>query len=408
MISNPKLQKSQNKDTRIFKAPYKKRWESAKQYDHFKTLGAVPLPPFPITLLAPYYIDVQTKQNCTAYSGVKERFGVTGKRYDPEAYWTDELQYLGIADAPNGVDLDTKMQVGIKVGFYVQGTVGHEDAAKAYFWVKKVGGYDWFDSVRLAIYQLYQKYGKVIPVTIGVNWYQEWDNTPNGILTDNAKTLLGGHDIEIAGLQTYSIDGIDYLFLPGTWGTEYGDEGCFRVNRAIFNKYFDGFGAAYWSDDETLVPAKMNLIIALCKNAILLLKRLIAKKNGFPPPTPAPFVYFWDNPGAVRLSVRELCDEMGLPYDQKNILCACVEVESNFNTRAVHYNKDKNGETWSADWGVVQINDYFHIGEGKDFPSVDYVLNNPEACVRWMIKMFLAGKQGMWSSYSQRLYKKYL
>lgn len=125
-------------------------------------------------------------------------------------------------------------------------------------------------------------------------------------------------------------------------------------------------------------------------------------------PPPAQSQYVWTDPVSARHAVRQLCDAMGLPVALKNDLCACVAVESNFNPKAVHYNKDVNGKIWSADWGIVQVNDYFHIGKGKDFPSVDYVLNNPENCVRWMAKLFLENKQSMWSSYSTGEYKKYL
>ncbi len=71
-------------DTRKFKKPYKRQFHSAKQYDHWKTLGASPLPQFPKTLLAPFLFLVQRGETCTAYSGVNERYGVTGKQYDAQ------------------------------------------------------------------------------------------------------------------------------------------------------------------------------------------------------------------------------------------------------------------------------------------------------------------------------------
>ena len=99
---------------------------------------------------------------------------------------------------------------------------------------------------------------------------------------------------------------------------------------------------------------------------------------------------------------------MGLTVQMKDILCACVEVESGFNPLAVHYNKDKTGAIWSADWGICQINDWFNVGVGKPFPSTDFVLQNPQIDIQWMCDMFLQGKESMWSSYSQKLYLRYL
>lgn len=110
-------------------------------------------------------------------------------------------------------------------------------------------------------------------------------------------------------------------------------------------------------------------------------------------------------------STRVLCDEMGLTYGQKNILCACVFQESEFHVNPrPNQNKDpKTGQVWSTDYGIVQVNDHFHIGKGKDFPSVQYVLDNPEACIRWMIGIYKAtGALQPWSSFSTGAYKKWL
>lgn len=418
-------------DNRKFKKPYKQQFHSPKQYDHFKTLGAVPLPTFPRTLLAPWRWLIQTVNNCTAYSGVNERFGVTGNQYDPEIFWQDELAYLGVKDAPEGVDLDTKMMVGIKIGFQVPGVMGRQDKALAYFWVKQVSGLDWFDSFRLAMLQLYAKYGKIIPITIGVNWYSDWDHTTNGILTMNPKNLLGGHDLDAPGFLTFNLDNKDYVIAVSSWGTDYGDNGIFRIPRDVFNAYFAGYGAAYWSDDPNLVPAKMNALITLLQNLVVLYKRLIAQKSGYPPPiapkpAPAPIppapplitppTYLWDTAANARHSVRVICDEEGLTYDMsagayslKEILCACIQVESGFDINAKHENIGMNNVVTSTDYGIVQVNDYFHIGTGKDFPSVQYVLSHSEECVRWMARLFKTEKgRQLWSSYKFSLYKKYL
>lgn len=119
-----------------------------------------------------------------------------------------------------------------------------------------------------------------------------------------------------------------------------------------------------------------------------------------PPVAPQPLL--WDTPQHCWHSVRVLCDQAGLTYDQKNLICACIFQESRFNNKAVGKNAG------STDWGIVQVNDYWHIGKGKTFPTVDYVIANPELMVRWMIGMYKVGKLNLWSSYAKGAHRQWL
>lgn len=134
-----------------------------------------------------------------------------------------------------------------------------------------------------------------------------------------------------------------------------------------------------------------------------------------PPPAPAPApvpapLSFATQHDAFH-STRVICDEIGLTYEQKNTLCGCVYQESRFLTNPKpNVNKDpKTGLVWSTDYGIVQVNDYFHIGPGKDFPSIEYVIANPEKCIRWMAGIMKAtGALQPWSSYTSGAYKQWL
>ncbi len=126
-----------------------------------------------------------------------------------------------------------------------------------------------------------------------------------------------------------------------------------------------------------------------------------------PTPTPAPEQLLWDTPQHAFHAVRVLCDDLGLSVDEKNLICACVYQESGFKNTAKFENKS-DGVVWSTDWGICQINDHFHIGPGKDFKSVDYVLANPDAAVKWMIRMYKGGQLRQWVSYSSGAYKRWL
>ena len=120
--------------------------------------------------------------------------------------------------------------------------------------------------------------------------------------------------------------------------------------------------------------------------------------------TPYPF----DTQAHARHSVRVICDEEQLSVEEKNLLCAVIMAESGFKNQAKCLNKNKEGVVTSTDWGVAQINDFYHIGEGLTFPSVQYVLDNPDKVIRWMIKMYRRGRLGWWIAYKNGSYKKYL
>ena len=119
----------------------------------------------------------------------------------------------------------------------------------------------------------------------------------------------------------------------------------------------------------------------------------------------------WSEPSNAYHNTRVICDQVGLSLDQKNILCACVFQESGFLTNPrPNQNKDpQTGKVWSTDYGICQINDYFHIGPHKDFPSVQYVIDNPEACILWMARIYKkTGNLNPWGSFSTGAYKVWL
>jgi hypothetical protein len=392
---------------RQFHKPYKPRIASPKDFDHFKSnvLGASPVTSLPreLLFLTPI-LNQGAAPSCTAYTAVAIRQSMTGKTYDPEKQWAEELQFIGDPNAA-GVELKTQLAVGVKMGFVPLGQTTPIDAATAYFFVQKASGLDWFDSLRVCMNQIQG------PLSIGVNWFNEWDRTPNGIIPETKPTfLLGGHDTKVAGFQNYN--GVDYIVLQGSWGPTFGDQGLFRASRSVINNYFVAFGAGYWTDDQNPQIKKLGWLAALLTNLVALYQTLIARKQTTIPepikPPSQPTTYFWDTKDNARHSVRVICDETGLPLNDKNILTACVQVESDFDPNAIHHNRDIDGKITSTDYGIAQINDFFHIGPGKDFPSVQFVLENPEACIRWMAKMWKAGKQSLWTSFSTGAYKQYL
>lgn len=124
-----------------------------------------------------------------------------------------------------------------------------------------------------------------------------------------------------------------------------------------------------------------------------------------PPEAPT---YLWTTPAQAKHSTRVLCDEAGLSLKDKNTVCAVIMAESEFYNSARNENKNSKGIVTSTDWGICQINDRYHIGPKGDFPSVLYVLNNPEHVVRWMIDMYKRGHINWWSAYQNGSYKRFL
>ena len=123
-----------------------------------------------------------------------------------------------------------------------------------------------------------------------------------------------------------------------------------------------------------------------------------------PQPLVEPPKYDWDTPVLARHSVRVIADEEGLTVEQKDTMCATIGAESGWRPGAV----GKPNSNGTRDYGIVQVNSYWWIGVGKQFPSTDYVLTHPEECVRWMCKLWKQGKRNYWSAWNNGSYKKYL
>lgn len=118
--------------------------------------------------------------------------------------------------------------------------------------------------------------------------------------------------------------------------------------------------------------------------------------------------YLWDTKDNSRHSVRVICDEENLAIWDKNLICAVIQAESNFDNKAINHNKNTKGQILSTDWGICQINDYYHVGPGKPFRFVKDIKDNPEKAVRWMILMYKAKKIHLWVAYSSGAYKRFL
>lgn len=125
-------------------------------------------------------------------------------------------------------------------------------------------------------------------------------------------------------------------------------------------------------------------------------------------------LHLMPNKNPVELMVRRVCAEEGMTPEQTEIITAIIWAESGMNPKA-EGKPNKNG---TRDWGLCQFNDgpknvppqkKYWIGPKAPFPSVEYVLNNPEQCVRVMCRHIKkTGRYRDWSAFNNKSYRKFL
>lgn len=131
------------------------------------------------------------------------------------------------------------------------------------------------------------------------------------------------------------------------------------------------------------------------------------------PPNPDSYTYPWDTPHHNWHNARVLCDQAGLTLAEKNDICACLYQESELfnvfpNGHPVTNHNMRNGQVVSTDWGIAQINDYWHVKRYADFKSSDDIIAHPEKAVGMMIHAIQNGTLTQWVSYSSGAYKQWL
>lgn len=267
---------------------------------------------------------------------------------------------------------------------------------------------DAFDAIRSFLYKFREEKRAVI---IGVEFGWQLNEY---VLSEPKQGF--GHCMYIIGWQGVMEEGEPYLIAVNSYGKEAGRNGEHLISRKVINQYVGRYGAYAFVDkpredieymlengikegDSWLISLwKVLVQIALSPfqtkqekldTAVKLITE-VAEKN-------VPKV----KPETPKEMVLRVCKEQGLTQEQTKNVFNTINCESKFNNEAINYNK-KNDKVVSIDYGICQINDYWHIGAGKTFPSVEYVKNNPDKVVEWMCKMCKAGKLGLWVCWKER------
>jgi hypothetical protein len=324
---------------------------------------------------------IQTSGNvqCTALTTTSIASDKEGIYYDVNDLWAR------VPKDSNGADPKTVFKEAITNGLLPKGGNLRFKPFNSYFSALG-GGVDSFDSMRSAL--ILSKY----PVAI---WGGLFDNWIGGTLAKGNR-LMSYHCFACEGWVTFN--GVPYLQFDLWTGRKY------YMSREVFNWY-----CGLWATDTAVLSTAeinarrdktiMESIIDLCKNTIILLQELLAKKKE---------IMNFNTPQLSRHSARVIMDTFGLTWDEKDLLCAVIQAESGFNNNAVCYNRDKKGNVMSEDRGICQINSFWHCGKGKTFPSVEYVVDHPEEAIKFMIRMYEAGQLKLWCAYTNGSYKKYL
>lgn len=362
---------------------------------------------------------------CTGYTQARISSFEDGRIYDPVFTYNKTLEIIGKQGQKIGVQITDSIKstqvFGLK-GFDETEDQAFSHKRGAYFDVDRIGDLDYFDGARSAMTL------SKAPLSMGTTWYGEWEPKGNGLygameansiapMPGDLNRKTGGHNYMIAGWKM--ISGLPYLIAVPWQGSKYADNGRLYIGRGVFNAVMDVWGTQLFrfekatpADVQVVKRSTLEVLLSLYQQLLALFASQPAASTPSPAiPTPPiiPPTYDWSTVSAARHSVRLICDEENLTYDEKNELCATVQCESGLRSSTIHPNI-ANGVITSTDYGICQINDYFHIGDGKDFPSKEYVLSNPEACIRWMCKQWKRGEVGkkLWVCYSANLYQKYL
>lgn len=316
------------------------------------------------------------------------------------------LEAVTHANANGGADIRVALTAAKKIFGRTQ-----------YFNVRSSGIIDWFDAIRLATYS---SQPEIRSVSIGIPWFPEFSQTPSsGIMPTPVFDVMDAswHNAKIAGWKT--IGGSQYLVVKPWIGDQFADKGFCYMSRELCNALMNINGTGAFTLSEVPLGQVQTVSLSLLQDLVsritnfvtsLLKSRTIPESSPIPPTQSNPdiLVTDWSLPSNAYHNTRVLCDLAGLTLDEKNLICACVFQESQFKNTAVCRNKNAQGVVTSSDWGICQINDWYHIGIGKDFSTVDYVVANPDKCIQWMIAMYQHGMLKQWVSYSSGAYKQWL
>lgn len=349
-------------------------------------------------------IEPEGDINCTAYSTTKSRSSQTKVQYDVNDLWKD------IPHNQTGADPRDTIGKAIKNGLKYFNTDERDFGVKGYYRGDTGNLIDAFDNVRSAMTLNNSS------TIINTYWYMEWSMTPIFGKMPIGKTKTSTHSYVIVDWKI--IDGETVFLIDSHQGQKR------YMPRETLNQALKEWGTSTLMPSTEEVLEKRNkawyeAIGDIVKNLWIAVTRIGISIKQLPQPVPIQEPksdyqevkeaitmkpkYIWDTPEEARHSVRVICDEEGLSVQDKNDLCATVGAESGWKPGAI----GKPNKDGSRDYGIIQLNDKYWIGKVKLFPTTDFVLENPEICIRWMCGNWVEHKK-WWYGFTNGSYKKFL
>lgn len=259
--------------------------KDSRDYHYKKTFGAavVPLP-------AEYIVGVTPIKNqleswfCTAFGSAILAELEDNAEFSPEWFFAKEKELSG-SSLSEGEDIRTPFKTGTKYGFLPQNLAQNSVLTQTPIFLASSQNWPFSDDLGAAPYKkksyfrvdgnfqevkqvLYQNKDAKRAIGTGINWYDDWNEAPSGVVPQSFTQLGGGHFIPIIGWKT--INGIEYMVIQNSWGPDVGDKGYYYFSEKIFNKIFTQPMFMFVDLDNTVVPKTLGnplqiLIEKICR-----------------------------------------------------------------------------------------------------------------------------------------------
>jgi hypothetical protein len=144
--------------------------------------------------------------------------------------------------------------------------------------------FDYFDDIRWALFRAYSPANGTGPVVHAFGrWFNEWTNSPGGIVTSVYQSLAGWHAYIF--IDWCVIGGREYLIAQNSGGEGVGDRGYFYFPREVVNREFAIWGTALKIPTGALTKeqielAKQETPFGRIQRAILQAWYLLSEKFG--------------------------------------------------------------------------------------------------------------------------------
>lgn len=181
--------------------------DSSAEYLAQKTIRAANYNPANFTGTTPQLADK-----------VMVKYGTIAQSLSPFTFGEDDPVALATpSNWPASLDAQAKKPIG------------------ASFELTSDGYIDLFDAIRATLF-----FKKTLPVRLAVFWQPQWTSANGGVITaDMVQNFqeVNGHSLQ-ADPAVVIKNGVQYLRVPNSWGTQEGDNGYYYFSREAVNKTF--------------------------------------------------------------------------------------------------------------------------------------------------------------------------